>query len=86
MSQPQPYSPAHSFLSDQAYASWFPGAALDVELNNLKTTTDQVRGNLKLIQRDDGALAREVDHAGTSWWLARSGSPGATSERSSSTA
>jgi hypothetical protein len=42
---------------DEAYASWFPGSELDVELNNLKTTTDQVRGNLKLIQRDDGALA-----------------------------
>jgi hypothetical protein len=57
MSQPAPYSPSHSFLGDEAYASWFPGSELDVELNNVKTTTDQVRANLKLIQRDDGALA-----------------------------
>jgi hypothetical protein len=57
MSQPTPYAPSHSFMSDEAYASWFPGSEFDVELNNLKTTTDQVRGNLALIQRDDGALA-----------------------------
>jgi hypothetical protein len=57
MSQPAPYSPSTSFLSFQSNASWFPGQQLDAEHNNLKTTTDQVRANLKLIQRDDGALA-----------------------------
>src|ERR1700730_7417736 len=56
-SQPAPYSPSTSFLSFQSNASWFPGQQLDAEHNNLKTTTDQVRANLKLIQRDDGALA-----------------------------
>jgi hypothetical protein len=53
MSQPQPSSPTHSFLSDQAQASWYPGQEIDVELNNVKTTTDHVRANLVLIQRDD---------------------------------
>jgi hypothetical protein len=33
------------------------GQALDVEFNDVKATTDQILANLKLIQRDDGALA-----------------------------
>ena len=56
MSQPTPYSPVHSFVSDSATVPNFPGQALDVEFNDVKTTTDQVLANLALIQRDDGAL------------------------------
>jgi hypothetical protein len=56
VSQPTPYSPVHSFVSDSATVPNFPGQALDVEFNDVKTTTDQVLANLALIQRDDGAL------------------------------
>ncbi|MEY9506913.1 hypothetical protein ABIE87_006471 [Bradyrhizobium diazoefficiens] len=57
MSQPPPYTPAHSFVSDSSTLANFPGQALDVEFNDIKTTTDAIRANLALIQRDDGALA-----------------------------
>lgn len=57
MSQPPPYTPSHSFVSDSATLANFPGQSLDVEFNGLKTTTDAIRANLALIQRDDGALA-----------------------------
>jgi hypothetical protein len=42
MSQPQPFSRSTSFTNSFAAnpTQVFPGAALDVELNNLKTTTD----------------------------------------------
>jgi Pectate lyase superfamily protein len=60
VSQPQPYTPSHIFLTDQALQSWFPGSELDVEFNNLRSTTDQVRNNLALIQRDDGMLANGI--------------------------
>lgn len=64
MSQPAPYTPVTSFVTYQAQQSWFPGPNIDVELNNLKTTTDQIRANLALIQRDDGKLANcSVDTA-----------------------
>ena len=56
MSQPPPYSPQHSFISDVTTGT-FPGQQLDVEFNDAKTTTDAISANLKLIQRDDGALA-----------------------------
>jgi hypothetical protein len=59
VSQPPPYSPQHSFVSDSATVPNFPGQALDVEFNNVKTTTDGIRTNLALIQRDDGQLANE---------------------------
>lgn len=57
MSQPTPYVPAHAFVSDSATVPNFPGQALDVEFQDVKTTTDQIRTNLAKIQRDDGALA-----------------------------
>lgn len=57
MSQPAEYDVSHTFISDQANASWFPGTALDTEFNNIATVTDQIRANMALIQRDDGALA-----------------------------
>jgi hypothetical protein len=57
VSQPQPYSPVHSFVSDASTLANFPGQSLDIEFQGVKTTTDQIRANLKLIQRDDGALA-----------------------------
>ncbi|MGY4428479.1 hypothetical protein ACVWWO_000956 [Bradyrhizobium sp. F1.13.1] len=57
MSQPPAYTPVHSFISDSATLANFPGQALDVEFSNVKATTDQIRTNLALIQRDDGALA-----------------------------
>lgn len=60
MSQPPPYTPSHSFVSDSATLANFPGQSLDVEFNGLKTTTDAIRTNLALIQRDDGALANGV--------------------------
>jgi hypothetical protein len=56
VSQPQPYSPQHTFVSDSATLANFPGQSLDVEFNNVKATSDQVLANLALIQRDDGAL------------------------------
>ncbi len=57
MSQPSAYVPQHSFVADSAVLPNFPGQAIDVELQSIKTTTDAVGANLKLIQRDDGALA-----------------------------
>ena len=56
MSQPPPYTPQHSFISDVTTGS-FPGQALDIEFSDVKATTDAISANLKLIQRDDGALA-----------------------------
>ncbi|WP_045012287.1 hypothetical protein [Bradyrhizobium sp. LTSP849] len=56
MSQPKPYSPQHSFVSDSATLANFPGQAIDIEFQDIKTTTDQIRTNLALIQRDDGAI------------------------------
>jgi hypothetical protein len=60
VSQPTPYSPAHSFISDSATLSNFPGQSLDIEFNDVKTTTDQILANLALIQRDDGAPANGI--------------------------
>lgn len=57
MSQPPPYTPQHSFVSDSATLANFPGQALDVEFQSVKTTTDAIETNLALIQRDDGVLA-----------------------------
>jgi hypothetical protein len=57
VSQLTPYSPVHSFVSDSATVPNFPGQALDVEFNAVKATTDQIRANIALIQRDDGAIA-----------------------------
>ena len=63
MAQPPTYTPVHTFVSDSATLANFPGQQLDVELNALKATTDQVRTNLALIQRDDGTLAGQANVA-----------------------
>ena len=57
MSQAKSYSPSHSFVADSATLANFPGQSLDIEFNNVKTTTDALGANLALIQRDDGQLA-----------------------------
>jgi hypothetical protein len=58
MAQPVAYTPVTSFVSYQAQQPWFPGQNIDAELNALKATTDQIRTNLALIQRDDGSLSQ----------------------------
>lgn len=60
MAQPTAYEPATSF--DSFNPSSFPslGRKLDIELEAVEETTDQIRTNLALIQRDDGALANAV--------------------------
>jgi hypothetical protein len=60
VSQPPTYTPVHIFVSDSATLSNFPGQSLDIEFNNVKQTTDAINANLKLIQRDDGALLNGV--------------------------
>ncbi|HXJ74636.1 MAG TPA: hypothetical protein VNM37_17415, partial [Candidatus Dormibacteraeota bacterium] len=59
MAQPQPYSPSHDFIPDTNIGH-VPGQQLDIEFNNLKTTTDQIRANLALIQNDDTTLKNGV--------------------------
>jgi hypothetical protein len=43
LSQPPTCTAVHTFVSDSAVLSNFPGQALDVEFNNVKTTTAQIR-------------------------------------------
>lgn len=59
MAQPPAYARAFSFTNYTAnYPSTpQPGVRLDVEFDALTTTTNAIRTNLALIQRDDGALA-----------------------------
>jgi hypothetical protein len=59
MSQPPAYSRSFSFTNYQAMnpTAPVPGSQVDLELNNAKATLDAVLANLKLIQRDDGAVA-----------------------------
>lgn len=59
MSQPTPYDRSFSFTNYQSVnpTAPLPGNSLDAELNDIKTTDDQILQNLALIQRDDGALA-----------------------------
>lgn len=57
MSQPPPYNPSHSFVSDSATLGGFPGQSLDIEFNAIAAVTKAIEANLALIQRDDGALA-----------------------------
>jgi hypothetical protein len=56
VSQPPPYNPQHSFISDVTTGT-FPGQSLDVEFNNIAAVTADIESNLAIIQRDDGALA-----------------------------
>ncbi len=59
MAQPTPYVPTTDFSDYQASNPSDPlnGTSIDTELGNIKITTDQIRTNLALIQRDDGELA-----------------------------
>jgi hypothetical protein len=62
VSQPPPYTPSHSFISDAATGT-FPGQSLDIEFNNIAAVTDAIETNLAMIQRDDGVLANgSVDY------------------------
>jgi hypothetical protein len=59
MSQPATYVRQYNFTQ---FSTLFPslqqpGANLDAEFSTIKVTTDGINANLKLIQRDDGALA-----------------------------
>lgn len=59
MSQPTEYQRQYSFTAFQGSNPDDPLPAVKVELefNAIKTTLDQIRANLALIQRDDGELA-----------------------------
>lgn len=59
MTRPTSYTRTTSFTNSFAASPTqvFPGASLDVELNNIKTTLDQLIANDILIQNDDGTLA-----------------------------
>jgi hypothetical protein len=59
MAQPTPYNRAFNFADFQSEnpANPLPGARVDEELSRVKLTTDQIRAALRLLQRDDTALA-----------------------------
>lgn len=59
MAQPSPYVRRYNFTNFSTLnpSSQQPGTYLDAEFNAIKLTSDQTLANLKLIQRDDGALA-----------------------------
>jgi hypothetical protein len=59
VSQPPPYTPSHSFISDVTTGT-FPGQALDVEFNAIDAVIGDIEENLERIQRDDGALANGI--------------------------
>jgi hypothetical protein len=58
VSQPPAFNRSFSFTKFQAAnpMGTVPGSQIDLELNNVKATTDQVIANLTAIQRDDDAL------------------------------
>lgn len=62
MAQPTPYNRAYSFTAYQQATPTtpLPGDKVDLELNGVKITLDQLLANLALIQRDDGALKNGV--------------------------
>jgi len=61
MSQPTPYNRLYSFTDFQTVnpTDPLPATELDAELNAIALTAGQIRANLGLIQRDDGALANQ---------------------------
>lgn len=84
MAQPTAYVPNYDFSDFQSTnpSDPLPGDRIDVEFANLQITTDAIRVNLALIQRDDGELANSsvtieaLDSAvrvliGTDGWLPR---------------
>lgn len=64
MSQPPEYTRQADFTDYQTNNPGQPmsGASLDTEFNALKTTTDAVRANMAILQRDDTAMANAVVH------------------------
>jgi microcystin-dependent protein len=58
MAQPSPFVRKYSFTNAFAASPTmtFPGSSLDLELNNVKGTTDEILQNLKLLQNDDGTV------------------------------
>lgn len=61
MTQPAAYNRAFNFTNFELDnpTSPKPGDSLDEEFSRIKTTTDQIRVNLAIIQRDDTELANE---------------------------
>lgn len=61
MAQPTPYNRLYDFSDYQTVNPTKPlrGSEVDAELDAVKLTTDQLRANIGLIQRDDGALANQ---------------------------
>lgn len=61
MAQPTPYSRRYNFTNYQTVnpAAPLPAAQLDLELSSVKLTLDQILANLRLIQRDDTAVANQ---------------------------
>ena len=59
MPPPPAYNRSFSFSNFQAQnpSAALPGSSLEQELNNVKATLDAILTNLKLVQRDDGAIA-----------------------------
>lgn len=59
MTQPTPFNRSFSFTNFQAVnpTTPLPGNSLDVELNNVKTTSDQILASLVHLQNDDGSVA-----------------------------
>ena len=61
MAQPTPYTRQYDFSDYQTVNPSKPlrGSEVDAELDAIKLTTDQLRTNIGLIQRDDGKLANQ---------------------------
>ena len=64
MSQPSAYVRIYAFddFQTDSPATPLPADQLEAELNAIVITTDEIRTNLALIQRDDGELANESVH------------------------
>src|SRR3546814_10162505 len=64
VAQPTPYTRQYDFTdhSTNSPTTPQPGVHLDAEFNAVKLTTDQIRANLALIQRDDGKIANTSVH------------------------
>src|SRR3546814_12831159 len=63
VAQPTPYTRQYDFTdhSTNSPTTPQPGVHLDAEFNAVKLTTDQIRANLALIQRDDGKIANRSE-------------------------
>jgi len=64
MAQPTPYTRQYNFTDYQTTSpnDPLPASQLDAELNAVKTTSDETRVNLGMIQRDDGKLKNQAVH------------------------